>query len=39
MLSQAVVEAVEPALMPNAKVVSRALAGQKFGRFTNIAVP
>jgi hypothetical protein len=38
-LDAAVVAAVEPALAPGAKVVSRALAGQPFGGFTIIAGP
>jgi hypothetical protein len=38
-LDPVVVEAVEPALAPGAKVVSRVLAGQKFGGSTIIAAP
>jgi hypothetical protein len=33
-LNPAIVAVVEPALMPGAKVVGAALAGQEFGRFT-----
>jgi hypothetical protein len=36
-LNSAVVEAIEPALAPEAKIVSRVLAGQKFGRFAIMA--
>jgi hypothetical protein len=36
-LARAVVKAVAPALAPDAKVISPALAGQDFGRFVILA--
>jgi hypothetical protein len=38
-LTQAIVEAVERALAPGAKVVSPVLVGQMFGRFAIVAAP